>query len=79
MYQEYFQGNFIWWIMPLMHLAGVIIFIIIIGLIVRGIFGGRRDCLKDSDTYLDILKKRYAKGEISKEDFERMKKELRED
>lgn len=27
-------------------------------------------------TPLDILKERYARGEISREDFERMKKEL---
>ncbi|MDA8387255.1 MAG: SHOCT domain-containing protein [Nitrospiraceae bacterium] len=28
------------------------------------------------ETALDVLKKRYASGEISKEDFERMKKDI---
>ena len=29
-----------------------------------------------NESHLDILKKRYAKGEINKEDFDRMKRDL---
>jgi putative membrane protein len=43
---------------------------LIIYLIVRGQSSGTRE------TPLDILKKRYARGEISKEEFDRMKKDL---
>lgn len=57
---------------------GWIILAIIIGLVVRGICTPRK-CNSDAsekDEAVEILKKRYARGEISEEEFEHMKHEL---
>ncbi len=57
-----------------------ILFLVFLGLIIFGAYylisGGRP---KSSGNSLEILKERYAKGEINKEDYDRMKKELKED
>ncbi|MDD5489121.1 MAG: SHOCT domain-containing protein [Candidatus Moranbacteria bacterium] len=60
----------------------VLIFFVVMALI-RGL-SGRHGCgwhgldeqKGKENKALDILKERYAKGEISKEDFEKMKKDL---
>ena len=56
----------VWWIL--------IIAVIVIGIrFFINVTNGRSD---QSDTPLDVLKKRYARGEIDKEEFEKRKKEL---
>ena len=57
-------------------IIGLIILIIIIGLIVKVV--NQKNKLKKSgnQTPLDILKNRYAKGEISKVEFNEKKKDI---
>jgi uncharacterized membrane protein len=38
--------------------------------------GQRTSEITGQESALDALKKRYARGEISKEDFERLKREI---
>jgi len=53
-------------------IGGVIL--VIVGAILPG--EKKEDELEQDDTSLEILKERYAKGEISKEEFDNMKKDL---
>lgn len=60
---------------------GWLFWIILLGVIIWGIlqFTNRNQQLNEADleTSLDILKKRYAKGEISKEEFEEIEKKIK--
>ncbi len=80
-----FPGDFSmgsWWIIfPIFGLIVMVTFMVM--MITRmGFMGPRRDWSSksqdrdESETALDILKKRYAKGEINKEEFDEMKKDL---
>ena len=60
--------NFIFWILV------VIGMILLIVWVVRQFSGHERG--RGDETALDILKKRYVRGEISDEEFERMKKNI---
>jgi len=58
---------------------GMVLFwiLIVVGIVVVIKWtAGRRTPHTETDSAVEILKKRYARGEISKEEFERMKRDV---
>ena len=55
------------WLIP-------VLFILAAYLVIKNISQGRN--FQNGETPLEILKKRYARGEITREQFEEMKKDL---
>jgi putative membrane protein len=76
--QGYGPGMWGWRMMgfmgPFMMIIFWIVTVVVIVLIVRWIKNSTGHV--QGESALDILKKRYAKGEISKEEFENMKKDV---
>ncbi len=64
------------WGMGFGWLIGLAILIVLIWLIVKAINNSNPSSPQQSKSALEILKERYAKGEISKEEFEDKKRAL---
>ena len=69
MYYGY-GGGFMW--ILFLVVIGILLYFVIQTAKTKGVRG------VPEETPLDILKKRYAKGELTKEEFDRMKRELSE-
>ena len=70
-------GGFGWmWLMPILMILfwGLVIWGIVA--LVRGSGGSRGSDSSKADSALEVLKKRYARGEIDKEEYEEKKKDL---
>lgn len=61
-------GGILMWLIP----------IVLVGILVYSLVHRNDSARRDDprETPLEILKKRYAKGEISREEFERMRREI---
>jgi putative membrane protein len=71
-------GMMIWGLVSVLFgLLVLFLFILAAAYGVKWVWGERSsNRIGSEESALDILKKRYARGEISKEEFERIKKEL---
>ena len=69
------------WIMPFLFIAICVTLFLIFNRSGRGpFFSGRTRSMNNTDdrnsSAIDILKNRYAKGEIGKEEYDRTKKDI---
>lgn len=67
-----------WFLGPLFMIAFMLLAALIVALLVRWVGGGNRRSLPDSHRKapIDILRERFAQGEIDKEDFEERRRIL---
>jgi putative membrane protein len=60
----------------LFGLLVLFLFVLAVAYAVKRVWGGGPSTLTRGESALDLLKKRYARGEISQEEFERIKREI---
>jgi len=68
--------GFGWGIWPLVPILLVTLVVIGVYLVSTALRGGGRPPQPPTDRALEILRERYARGEITKEEFDRMRKDL---
>lgn len=75
-HMDFDRGGWFW--MMIMMIVGVILVALVVYLLVRALSQGQMIYkTADQESPLDIAKRRYAAGEISREDFERIKNDLK--
>ncbi len=73
----FFGGGFIWMIFIFIFGAAVIVgIILLIVWLVRKTSGSYPDSITGDKSSLEILKARYARGNITKKEFENIKKDI---
>ena len=72
------MGMMVWGVFSfLLSLLLIFLFVVVVVAAVKWLWGQQTPFgIGSEENALDILKKRYARGEIAREEFERMKKEI---
>lgn len=72
------MGMMVWGVFSfLLGLLLIFLFVVIVVAAVKWLWGGNSPLVKkDREDALDILKKRYAKGEIGKDEYEKIKTDI---
>jgi len=69
-----YMGSMGWW-MVLWWMAGIVVLVLLVRLVVAG--SARGFSPRSDETPEQILKRRYAKGEIEREEYQRRLEDLR--
>ncbi len=72
-----FESDFFWMFHGIFSLLFPILLVIFLFILIRKFTNSDNKSAK-KDEAIEILKKRYANGEISKEEFEQIKKDLKD-
>jgi len=72
------MGMMVWGVFSfLLGLLLIFLFVVVVVAAVKWLWGQEKPfVIGGKESALDILKKRYARGEIGKEEFERLKKDI---
>lgn len=69
-------GDWFWGLLMMLFWVGLIVLVVV--LIMRSTYWHENGSRPASDEALSVAKKRYAKGEITKEEYDQLKKDLTE-
>ena len=65
-----------WWAFPVAMPIVMVAIMVVVLYLVFGRGGDAQHGRRDAEPAIEILRKRYAKGEINREEFEQMKRDL---
>ena len=68
------SGGWLW--MALMMIFAAVVIVVVVFLLVRPFYENRTGSGRVTETALDIAKRRYAAGEITPEEFEKIKRDI---